>query len=446
MKILFLDVYKSSPTRISKDTAGGYGTENLLGKGLFASTAQRLIKNGVFWPNLGFMHAVNEAHAQNHHVKYEKILHSDLFTIDGLQKYDFIFICSSLVCFETEIRAAEDLSLRLPLTPIALLGQISIELISKIPSQLHVIGGNYEYIFANKSTLDNLLASFSKGRIVIYKTDIAEVLNLIPIEWKLFRGGFNNKLFSKKKSYPVLVGRGCPYSCIEYCSYPVSQGRKVHFQHLKNTIDSLNKIAEEDPNGHLIFRDPVFTINRTRALELLRTMASANLPLTSTVELHLKNCDSEVIEALRAAKVTHAKFGIESSSEFIRGNSRRYSVSNDEQKKTIENLKSSGIVTDGMFILGMPSDDEQTMNDTVNYACNLGLDYAQFSIFTPYPGTSSFHKMQSDLIFDRFEQLNQFSSQFKHKKLTAELIHRTMYLAYFKFYKNKISRIIGLLK
>ena len=109
-------------------------------------------------------------------------------------------------------------------------------------------------------------------------------------------------------------------------------------------------------------------------------------------------------------------------------------------------MKSAGIVTDGMFILGMPSDDEQSMNDTVNYACNLGLDYAQFSIFTPYPGTSSFHKMQSDLTFDRFEQLNQFSLQFKHKKLTAELIHRTMYLAYFKFYKNKISRVIGLLK
>ena len=31
MKILFLDIYKKSNSRISKDTAGGYGTENDLG-------------------------------------------------------------------------------------------------------------------------------------------------------------------------------------------------------------------------------------------------------------------------------------------------------------------------------------------------------------------------------------------------------------------------------
>ena len=34
MNILFLDVYKKSSSRISKDTSGGYGTENSLGDGI----------------------------------------------------------------------------------------------------------------------------------------------------------------------------------------------------------------------------------------------------------------------------------------------------------------------------------------------------------------------------------------------------------------------------
>ena len=35
MKLLFLDAYKFSNSRISKDTAGGYGTENDLGDKIF---------------------------------------------------------------------------------------------------------------------------------------------------------------------------------------------------------------------------------------------------------------------------------------------------------------------------------------------------------------------------------------------------------------------------
>ena len=35
-----------------------------------------------------------------------------------------------------------------------------------------------------------------------------------------------------------------------------------------------------------------------------------------------------------------------------------------------------------MYILGYPSDDEKSINNTINYSIKLNADYAQFGIWT----------------------------------------------------------------
>ena len=37
-----------------------------------------------------------------------------------------------------------------------------------------------------------------------------------------------------------------------------------------------------------------------------------------------------------------------------------------------------------MFILAQPNDTTESCLSTINYACSLNLNIAQFSIFTPY--------------------------------------------------------------
>ena len=86
------------------------------------------------------------------------------------------------------------------------------------------------------------------------------------------------------------------------------------------------------------------------------------------------------------------KFGIESAIEEVRDASNRFSVSNDKQKLLIDKIKKVKIKTVGMFILAQPTDTIETCIQTINYACSLNLDIAQFSIFTPYPGTPYYKK------------------------------------------------------
>ena len=99
MKILFLDIYKKSNFRISKDTAGGYGTENNLGDSLFVKALSYFIKKTIFWPNLSFIQLMQEFKSRNFDVNYKKHIGINP-NVDG---FDIIFVCNSIVCFELNI-------------------------------------------------------------------------------------------------------------------------------------------------------------------------------------------------------------------------------------------------------------------------------------------------------------------------------------------------------
>ena len=105
MKILFLDIYKKSNSRISKDTAGGYGTENNLGDSIIGKSLSYFVKKTIFWPNLSFAQLLQEFKSRGFEAHYKKHVGTDPNT----EGFDIIFVCNSIVCFETEINAIKNI-------------------------------------------------------------------------------------------------------------------------------------------------------------------------------------------------------------------------------------------------------------------------------------------------------------------------------------------------
>ena len=98
-----------------------------------------------------------------------------------------------------------------------------------------------------------------------------------------------------------------------------------------------------------------------------------------------------------------------------------------------------------MFIIGNPEDTEDTIIASIEYSKYLPSLYAQFSVFTPYPGTPVYGDFKNLINEDKLENFNQYNLVFKHKHLTIEKIEKLKSLAYFKFYFN-INKIIQVLK
>lgn len=436
MKILFLDVYKNSNSRISKDTAGGYGTENNLGDSIIGKSMSYFIKKNIFWPNLSFVQLLQEFKSRNYEVSYKKCIGTNPI-ING---FDIIFVCNSIVCFETEINAIKNI-LKYQKIPIFLCGTFGEFVKDKIPEEVNLISGNYEFLLdylENKNLKINDI--FNIKHLKVPDGD-ADKLSLIDWESSNIEKT-KNKILGKSKNYfPFIASRGCPYSCREYCTYPLTQGLKVKRESIDVTVNKLIKISNKYKSSHVIFRDPVFSINLKKSKELLKKIGDAKLNIDFSSELHLNNIDDEFLELCKYSKMVGLKFGIESAIEEVRDASNRFSVSNDTQKILIDKIKNNGIKTVGMFILAQPTDTSETCMQTIKYACSLNLDIAQFSIFTPYPGTPYYIKNFSKIKNTEYQNFNQYQLVYDHPTINEIEARNLLETAYKKFIFSRFKNI-----
>ncbi len=436
MKILFLDIYKKSKSRISKDTAGGYGTENNLGDSLVGKLLSYVIKKTIFWPNLSFVQLMQEFKSRNYEVQYKKYIGTD----PNIEGFDVIFVCNSIVCFETEIEAIQNI-LKNKKIPIFYCGAFGEFVKEKIPSNVNIVTGNYEflldYLELNKLKFKDIF------NIKYLKIHDGNSDKLSLIDWESFNiEKTRNIILGKNKNYfPFIATRGCPYSCREYCTYPLAQGIKVKRETIDITIDKLKQISSKYKSPHIVFRDPVFSINIKKSKELLKKIGDANLNIEFSSELHLSNIDDEFLELCKYSKMNGLKFGIESSSEVVRDSVKRFSLTNDKQRTTINKIRDAGIKTVGMFILAQPSDTRETCLRTIDYSCSLNLDVAQYSIFTPYPGTPFYSKNSAKVNNTKYQNFNQYQLVYKHNSISANEARELLDSAYKKFIISKVKNI-----
>ena len=70
-----------------------------------------------------------------------------------------------------------------------------------------------------------------------------------------------------------------------------------------------------------------------------------------------------------------------------------------------------------MYIIGLPSDTEETYLKTLKFSKLIASTYAQFSVFTPYPGTPAFENYKDKIIANKYEDFNQWQLYLNMKTL-----------------------------
>ena len=132
-------------------------------------------------------------------------------------------------------------------------------------------------------------------------------------------------------------------------------------------------------------------------MEFCDLLIRRNLSIKFVIETHLRILDTELIDVLKKAGLKAVKVGVESFDDNVRKESGRFSVSNDQQLEKIRELEKNNVQVSAMYILGFPTDTDDTINKTINYSKKLNTTYAQFSVWTPYPGTPIFNEYKDKI-------------------------------------------------
>src|SRR5579862_6257587 len=231
--------------------------------------------------------------------------------------------------------------------------------------------------------------------------------------------------------YPLLASRGCPEFCT-YCPHRILAGYRA--RSISNIADELERLCDHFSRPYVIFRDPLFSEQRDRCIELCDEIKARGLSLTFEAETRLDRLDGELLDKLYAAGFRAMSFGVESLDPATLKKSGRRPIPQTHQREIIEHCRKKGIVTAAFYVLGFLQDDWNSVAATIDYATDLGTSFAQFKILTPYPGTPMFKQLEPLLTVTDWEKFDGYTPTFEHPNLTGSELKYLLGAAYRRFY------------
>ncbi len=239
------------------------------------------------------------------------------------------------------------------------------------------------------------------------------------------------------KSIIMVTGRGCPYNCL-FCSSKTINKQRYRLRSIKNVVDEIEHLYNNYGIRGFLFADDTFTMIPKRTEELCNEILKKGLKISWGCDTRVDAVTPEIAKLMKKSGCNLVKFGIESGDEKILKIIRK-GITLEQVRKAVKIVKKAGIKAHGFFIIGHPYDTEESIRRTIDFAKSLPLDYAQFSVLTPYPGTDVLgmaeRKEGIELLSNDWGKFRRYDKPIiKVGMLTPEQLERFHGIAYQEFY------------
>ena len=265
--------------------------------------------------------------------------------------------------------------------------------------------GEYDYTvcdvvksFERDNNLENILgiSYINKNGEIKHNVDRPLIDNLDELPFPAWHHLDIMKYFDGSKLYPyvdMIAGRGCPFKCI-FCLWPqVMHGRKYRLRTAKNVVDEMehdlklySKLRKGTLRGEIFFEDDTFTVNKKRAHQICDEILERDLDVIWSVNSRTDVVDIELFKKMKKAGCRMLLVGFESGDQQMLNNMRK-GLKVETSRKFAEVAKKARLQIHGCFVLGLPGETKASMERSIKFATEIGMDTVQFSAAVPFPGT-----------------------------------------------------------
>lgn len=241
----------------------------------------------------------------------------------------------------------------------------------------------------------------------------------------------------------VQTTRGCPFNC-NFCSVTTMSGVKYRFRPVENILAELRAL---DSRFIYFVDDNIIGVPR-RAKELFKAFLPLKLQWASQVTINFAR-DAELMRLARESGCYGVFIGFETfSNKSIRDAGKGVNRP-DEYLRDIRRIHEAGIKVWGSFIFGFDNDGLEVFRDTLELIEQSRMEFAQFSLLTPLPGTALFQQFEAEqrILHRDWSKYDLGSIVFNHPLLTAQRLHFEKNHAWRRFYSiRSILKRLGMPK
>ncbi len=221
------------------------------------------------------------------------------------------------------------------------------------------------------------------------KRPFIEDLDILPfparhlVDNSIYRRPDNGKVQAVVK-----VARGCPFHCFFCLATPVS-GAKVRTRSPENIVAELKECVEKYNIKNFLFWSDIFNFNREWTLELCQKIIESGLKITWSSNTRADTMDDEMAKMMYKSGCRLVSIGVESGSQKMLDNIGK-KITLDDIRNTVKILKKNKIKIYNYFVIGLPWETEETVEETIKFAIELDSNFISFYTATPLPGTKYF--------------------------------------------------------
>lgn len=233
------------------------------------------------------------------------------------------------------------------------------------------------------------------------------------------------------------TSRGCPWGCV-YCNKNI-QGRKFRPKSVKRVVDEMEYMLRLGfKEIHIL--DDMFSTDIDRAKQICDEIVKRGMkfPWHPLNGLRVDRVDRELFRKMKAAGCYKVSFGIESGNQNVLDAIGK-GITLEQARAAVGMAREIGFETFGFFMLGLPGDTEETMKDTIRFACELKLDFAKFNGMVPLPGTKIFDDWDKKGYlktkdWDKYNFYTPYHELYDHPTLDQKTLNKYFRRAYFIYY------------
>jgi hopanoid biosynthesis associated radical SAM protein HpnJ len=313
--------------------------------------------------------------------------------------YDLLVLHTSTPSFASDVKVAQAMKDENPTLKIGFIGaKVAVEPLKSLEASTAVdFVARNEFDFTIKeiaegrdwATVDGISYRNPEG-VIVHNTDraILEDMDQLPFVTEVYKKNLRiEDYFIGYLKHPyisIYTGRGCKSRCT-FCLWPQTVGgHRYRTRSVGHVIEEIKLARHYFPQvKEFFFDDDTFTDDLPRAEAIARELGKLGITWSCNAKA---NVPYETLKVLRENGLRLLLVGYESGNQQILHNIKK-GMRIEVAKKFTQDCHSLGIQIHGTFILGLPGETRETIEETVKFATEINPHTIQVSLAAPYPGT-----------------------------------------------------------
>src|SRR5215469_8613165 len=325
-----------------------------------------------------------------------------------IRSRELIVLHTSTPSFKSDIKTAERIKDINPNAKIGFIGaKVAVEPEKSLMASraIDFVARN-EFDFTCKEVAEDRPFADIKGisyrnreGVIVHNMDreILENMDLLPWVTPVYKRDLDiQKYFGGYLKHPYLsfyTGRGCKSRCT-FCLWPQTVGgHRYRVRSIEHVIGEVKWAKENFPEvKEIFFDDDTLTDNLPRVEALSKELAKLGIVWSCNAKA---NVPRKTLEVLKDNGLRLLLVGYESGNQKILHNIKK-GLLVDVARRFTKDCHELGIVIHGTFILGLPGETKETIQQTLDFAKEINPHTIQISLAAPYPGTFLYNQAKEN--------------------------------------------------